>query len=40
MEKLVQANSLPYLQGGFSDATPEGKRVLSLGADQAEAVLP
>lgn len=30
MEKLVQANSLPYLQGGFSDATPEGERVLSL----------
>jgi hypothetical protein len=30
MEKLVQANSLPYLQGGFSDATPEGARVLSL----------
>lgn len=30
MEKLVQANSLPYLQGGFSDATPDGSRVLSL----------
>jgi hypothetical protein len=30
MEKLVQANSLPYLQGGFSDVTDEGKRILSL----------
>ena len=30
MEKLVQSNSLPYLQGGFSDATPAGVRVLSL----------
>jgi hypothetical protein len=30
MEKLVQANSLPYMQGGFSTATPEGERVLSL----------
>jgi hypothetical protein len=30
MERLVQANSLPYMQGGFSDATPEGKEVLSL----------
>jgi hypothetical protein len=30
MEKLVQANSMPYLQGGFSDVTPEGKEVLSL----------
>jgi hypothetical protein len=30
MEKLVQANSLPYMQGGFSDATPDGTRVLSL----------
>ena len=30
MEKLVQANSLPYMQGGFSTATPEGDRVLSL----------
>lgn len=30
MEKLVQANSLPYMQGGFSTATPEGARVLSL----------
>ena len=30
MEKLVQANSIPYLQGGFSDTTPEDKDVLSL----------
>jgi hypothetical protein len=30
MEKLVQANSIPYLQGGFSDATVEGDDVLSL----------
>jgi hypothetical protein len=30
MEKLVQANSLPYMQGGFTDATMEGERVLSL----------
>ena len=30
MEKLVQANSLPYVQGGFSDALPDGTRVLSL----------
>jgi hypothetical protein len=30
MEKLVQANSLPYVQGGFSDATPEGDHILSL----------
>jgi len=30
MEKLVQANSIPYMQGGFSDVTPEGKEVLSL----------
>lgn len=30
MEKLVQANSLPYMQGGFSDATPDGMRELSL----------
>jgi hypothetical protein len=30
MEKLVQANSLPYMQGGFTDATLEGERVLSL----------
>jgi hypothetical protein len=30
MEKLVQANSLPFVIGGFSDITPEGERVLSL----------
>jgi hypothetical protein len=30
MEKLVQANSVPYMQGGFSNVTPEGLRVLSL----------
>lgn len=30
MEKLVQANSLPYVQGGVSNVTPEGVQVLSL----------
>lgn len=30
MEKLVQANSVPYMQGGFSTVTPEGERRLSL----------
>jgi len=30
MEKLVQANSIPYLVGGFSTVTPEGEDVLSL----------
>ena len=30
MEKLVQANSIPYLLGGFSTATTEGEQVLSL----------
>ena len=30
MEKLVQANSIPYLMGGFSTATTEGESVLSL----------
>lgn len=30
MEKLVQANSIPYLVGGISTATPEGEQVLSL----------
>lgn len=30
MEKLVQANSMPYLEGGFSDETLEGASVLSL----------
>jgi hypothetical protein len=30
MDKLVRANSIPYLQGGFSDITQEGADVLSL----------
>ncbi len=30
MEKLVQANSLPFMQGGFSDATEQGEEILSL----------
>lgn len=30
MEKLVQANSLPYVQGGVSNVTNEGEEVLSL----------
>ena len=30
MQMLVQANSFPYLQGGFSDVTLEGSQVLSL----------
>jgi hypothetical protein len=30
MEKLVQANSLPYMQGNFSDETAAGEDVLSL----------
>jgi hypothetical protein len=30
MEKLVQANSIPFVIGGFSDITTEGERVLSL----------
>ena len=30
MEKLVQANSLPYMQGGFSEVLPDGTHVLSL----------
>lgn len=30
MNRLVQANSIPYMQGGFTDVTPEGERVLSL----------
>jgi hypothetical protein len=30
MNKLVEANSIPYLQGGFSDATDDGRAVLSL----------
>jgi hypothetical protein len=30
MERLVQANSIPYIVGGFSDVSPEGARVVSL----------
>jgi hypothetical protein len=30
MEKLVVANSFPYMQGGFSDMTPDGKGIISL----------
>jgi hypothetical protein len=30
MEKLVQANSVPFVIGGFSDITPDGQKVLSL----------
>ena len=30
MDKLVRANSIPYLQAGFSTGTIEGKSVLSL----------
>jgi len=30
MGKLVQANSIPFVIGGFSDITPEGERILSL----------
>jgi hypothetical protein len=30
MAMLVEANSIPYMQGGFSDVTPEGQQVLSL----------
>ena len=30
MERLVQANSFPYMQGGFSDVTLAGEKVLSL----------
>ncbi|HKU14249.1 MAG TPA: hypothetical protein VJQ52_07615 [Steroidobacteraceae bacterium] len=30
MDKLVKANSIPYIIGGFSDITPQGERVLSL----------
>jgi len=30
MARLVEANSIPYLQGGFSTVTPEGEDVLSL----------
>jgi hypothetical protein len=30
MEKLVTANSFPYLEGGYSDATPEGVEQISV----------
>jgi hypothetical protein len=30
MDKLVKANSIPYVRGGFSDILPDGTRVLSL----------
>jgi len=30
MERLVKANSFPYVQGGFSDVTAAGEDVLSL----------
>jgi hypothetical protein len=30
MNKLVRANSFPYLQGGFSDLSPDDTKVLSL----------
>jgi hypothetical protein len=30
MEKLVEANSFPYVQGGFSTVTPKGGNVVSL----------
>jgi hypothetical protein len=30
MGQLVQANSFPYMQGGFSDTTSAGKDVLTL----------
>lgn len=30
MERLVQANSFPYMEGGFSNGTPEGLDVLAL----------
>jgi hypothetical protein len=30
MEKLVQANSVPYMQGGFSTVSPDGAHVISL----------
>jgi len=35
MEKLVQANSIPYLQGTFTDVTPGGQvKVLHLWPGQ------
>jgi len=30
MQKLVRANSFPYMQGGFSDVTPDGEQEISL----------
>jgi hypothetical protein len=30
MDRLVKANSIPYIQGGFSDILPDGTRALSL----------
>jgi hypothetical protein len=30
MDRLVQANSVPYMQGGFSTVTPEGVDIISL----------
>jgi hypothetical protein len=30
MKMLVEANSIPYMQGGFSTVTPDDKEVLSL----------
>ncbi len=30
MERLVQANSIPHMQGGFSNITIDNERVLSL----------
>lgn len=30
MDRLVQANSIPYMQGGFSTVTPEGENIVSL----------
>ena len=30
MDRLVQANSVPYMQGGFSTVTPEGGNIVSL----------
>jgi hypothetical protein len=30
MGKLVQANSIPFVIGGFSDITPDGERVLTM----------
>lgn len=30
MEKLVEANSLPYMQGGISDVTTTGEQVMSF----------